>query len=103
MLAVNLVIYTLCCAYPSWFIASSVHLTLCSRYQMGFDYGFMLADEIAYVYEALVHSLLPSPLEEPVIKLLEEEMDYQVWGGICNVCDDIRTFVHATNTVPYAM
>jgi hypothetical protein len=49
---------------------------------MGFDYGFMLAEEIAYVYEALVHSLLPSPLEEPVVKLLEEEMDYQVWVGV---------------------
>ena len=57
-------------------------LTLRSRYQMGYDYGFMLAEEIVYVYNALVHSLLPSPLEEPVVKLLEEVIDDQVWYGM---------------------
>ena len=47
------------------------------RYQMGYDYGFMLANEIAEVYNLLVHSLLPLAIEEPIVKLLEAEMDYQ--------------------------
>jgi hypothetical protein len=45
---------------------------------MGYDYGVMFAPIINEVYETLLHALLPSPLEEPVVKLAEEIIDEQV-------------------------
>ena len=46
---------------------------------MGYDYGYMLANEIVYVYNALFHSLLPNPVEdELLIPLINEILDDQV-------------------------
>ena len=46
---------------------------------MGYDYGFMLSQEISQVYHLLLDSLLPLPIEQDVIvPLIEIEMDYQV-------------------------
>jgi hypothetical protein len=35
------------------------------------------------VYETLLHSLLPSPLEEPLVKLAEEVIDDQASYYLC--------------------
>ena len=45
---------------------------------MGWDYGYMLANEIEEVYNYLVHSLLPSPLEQPIVEIVEKGLDWQV-------------------------
>jgi len=55
-----------------------------SRYQMGYDYGYMLANEIQEVYTLFMHALLPSPSDEPIEKAIEDALDWQ-WNDYLSV------------------